>query len=261
MKKDNDPGLLNLYQELLQKYGDPTRVAYRMRMDSIFEETKDRDHEHLIIRSNSSSSSGPSDTQEQVLLATPENIVLLQTAKNMDQDLITVDSDEENEFFDCLDSDDEGQITNQDEMATQERQRRIEEYLQRAREWKPLDLHDDFRIKEGAHKDGGFPLDDAEVLAKYRQAIKDIVKQVGRTIFSGKFNLASVSFPIKCMSHHSILYCIATMNCHSPIYMNIAAQCTDPVERMKHVMVTSLSFVQPCHIFDKPLNPILGETF
>jgi len=30
---------------------------------------------------------------------------------------------------------------------------------------------------------------------------------------------------------------------------------------MKHVMITSVSFVEPCHIFDKPLNPILGETF
>ena len=29
---------------------------------------------------------------------------------------------------------------------------------------------------------------------------------------------------------------------------------------MKLVMTTSLSFLQPCHVFDKPLNPILGET-
>ena len=84
-------------------------------------------------------------------------------------------------------------------------------------------MHDDYRIKEGAAKDGGFPLDDAEILAKYRSAFKDVVKQIGRTLFSGKFNLASVSFPIKCMSHHSILYLIATMGKHSPIYMNAAA--------------------------------------
>ena len=122
-------------------------------------------------------------------------------------------------------------------------------------------MHDDYRIKEGAAKDGGFPLDDAEILAKYRSALKDVVKQVGRALFSGKFNLASVSFPIKCMSHHSILYLIATMGKHSPLYMNAAAQTSDPVERMKFVITTSLSFVQPSHIFDKPLNPILGETF
>ena len=35
---------------------------------------------------------------------------------------------------------------------------------------------------------------------------------------------------------------------------------TDPVERMKFVMTTTLSFLQPCHVFEKPLNPILGET-
>ena len=128
------------------------------------------------------------------------------------------------------------------------------------RGWKPIeDLKDDFR-HPSAHKDGGFPLDDAAVISKYRNAFKDIVKQLGRTIFSGKFNIGSVSFPIHCMSHRSILYLIATMSIHSPIYMTRAALATDPVERMKFIMVTSLSFLQPCHVFDKPLNPILGET-
>lgn len=42
--------------------------------------------------------------------------------------------------------------------------------------------------------------------------------------------------------------------------MTRAAMATDPVERMKFVLTTSLSFLQPCHVFDKPLNPILGET-
>lgn len=126
--------------------------------------------------------------------------------------------------------------------------------------WKPItDLNDDFRHPD-AHKDGGFPLNDAAVIGKYRSAFKDIVKQLGKTIFSGKFNIGSVSFPISCMSHQSILYLIATMSIHSPIFMTRAALQRDPVERMRMVMLTSLSFLQPCHIFDKPLNPILGET-
>ena len=62
------------------------------------------------------------------------------------------------------------------------------------------------------------------------------------------------------MSHQSILELISTMGMHAPIYLNAAALATDPVERMKYVMVTSLSFVYPCHTFEKPLNPILGET-
>lgn len=126
--------------------------------------------------------------------------------------------------------------------------------------WKPFhDLKDDFRHPD-AHKDGGFPLNDAAVIGKYRSAFKDIVKQLGRTIFSGKFNIGSVSFPISCMSHQSILYLIATMSVHSPIYMTRAAQATDPIERMKLVVTTTISFLQPCHVWDKPLNPILGET-
>ena len=35
----------------------------------------------------------------------------------------------------------------------------------------------------------------------------------------------------------------------------------DPVERMKHVMTGSVAFLYPCHTWDKPLNPILGETY
>ena len=111
------------------------------------------------------------------------------------------------------------------------------------------------------HKDGGFPLDDAEVLGRYRAAFKDIVKQIGRSIFSGKFNLGSVSFPIKCMSPESILYLISTMSLNTPLYLTRAALTNDPIERMKCVMTNSLSFAYTCHVFDKPLNPILGETY
>jgi len=42
--------------------------------------------------------------------------------------------------------------------------------------WKPhTNLKDDFRHPD-AHKDGGFPLNDAAVIGRYRSAFKDIVK-------------------------------------------------------------------------------------
>ena len=63
------------------------------------------------------------------------------------------------------------------------------------------------------------------------------------------------------MSDQSILYLIATMAIHAPIYMTRAALTTDPVERMKLVMVHNLSFFVKEKIFEKPLNPILGETY
>jgi hypothetical protein len=33
------------------------------------------------------------------------------------------------------------------------------------------------------------------------------------------------------------------------------------MERMKFVIAASIAFLYPCHTWDKPLNPILGETF
>lgn len=121
-------------------------------------------------------------------------------------------------------------------------------------------LTDDFRASD-AHKDGGFALDDQEVLTKYRSALKDLIKQVGRMIISGKFELYKVSFPIKCMSSKSILSAVAKLALHAPTYMNAAAQATDPVERMKNIMTFSISYCYSAHTFEKPLNPIIGETY
>ena len=46
-----------------------------------------------------------------------------------------------------------------------------------------------------------------------------------------------------------------------PIYYNYAASISDPVERLKVVMVSSISFIYCDKLFEKPLNPILGETY
>jgi hypothetical protein len=61
-------------------------------------------------------------------------------------------------------------------------------------------------VPEG-HKDGGFALTDAAIIAKYRGAMKHLVGEVGRSIFSGKFNLTSIPMPIKAMTAHSVLEC------------------------------------------------------
>jgi len=43
-------------------------------------------------------------------------------------------------------------------------------------------------------------------------------------------------------------------------YFRAAALESDPVQRMKLIMSASISFLEPCHTWAKPLNPILGET-
>ncbi len=59
----------------------------------------------------------------------------------------------------------------------------------------------------------------------------------------------------------SILEVISSLTCTAPTYLNAAAFAPNPVERMKFVMTASISFLYPTHHWDKPLNPVLGETF
>jgi hypothetical protein len=58
---------------------------------------------------------------------------------------------------------------------------------------------------------------------KHRSAGKEILKSVGKKILSGKFNLTTISFPIKCMCPASIMEIMATIAGVNPLYMNAAA--------------------------------------
>jgi hypothetical protein len=112
-----------------------------------------------------------------------------------------------------------------------------------------------------AYKDGGFALTDKAYISKFRSAGKDLIKQVGKQIITGKFNLTTVSLPIRVMDHKTVVEVVASVASIAPTFLNAAALATDPVERMKYVMVASVAFIGPAHTFDKPLNPILGETY
>jgi hypothetical protein len=121
--------------------------------------------------------------------------------------------------------------------------------------------NDDYRLEKDTHSNGGFALTDKNILAKYRSAGKDLIKQVGKQIITGKFNLTTVSLPIRVMDHKTVVELVASIACLGPAYLNAAALAEDPVERMKYVMLCSVAFIGNCHSFDKPLNPILGETY
>ena len=84
---------------------------------------------------------------------------------------------------------------------------------------------------------------------------------VGKKILSGQFDLTKISFPIKCMAPISTLELMPTLQSTMCIYLNKAAAIDDPVERMKLLMTHNMSFFYKEKIFEKPLNPILGETF
>lgn len=63
------------------------------------------------------------------------------------------------------------------------------------------------------------------------------------------------------MSKDSILQVIGSVAGPTSFYLNSAAISNDPIERMKYVIVASFSFLFCCHTWDKPLNPVLGETY
>jgi hypothetical protein len=67
------------------------------------------------------------------------------------------------------------------------------------------ELTDDFKSDAAYEKHGGFALRDKELLGRLRSSGTEVVKMVGKKIFSGKFNLTQISFPIKCMQPKSII--------------------------------------------------------
>jgi len=88
-----------------------------------------------------------------------------------------------------------------------------------------------------------------------------LIKQIGKKILTGDFNLTTVSFPIKCMLPWTILQTLARSYFQYPIYFNIASKQVDPLERFKLVVVATLSGFHKSSHFLKPMNPILGETY
>ena len=123
-----------------------------------------------------------------------------------------------------------------------------------------IDLNDDYRCPS-AYKNGGFALTDQAVINKFRSAFKNLIAQIGRQLIQGKFNLTKTSFPIKCMSQDTILQVIGSVASPCCPYFNAASKTSDPIERMKYVIVASFGYLYPCHTWDKPLNPIIGETY
>ena len=111
----------------------------------------------------------------------------------------------------------------------------------------PFNAQDDWR-REDTNSSGGFLLKDAELQSRLRSAGKEILKSVGKKVLSGSFNLTTISFPIKCMCKQSMLDSMATMGITFPFYLNKAAFAKDPVERLKFVMVSSVSFLSLIHI-------------
>ncbi|EGR28111.1 oxysterol binding, putative [Ichthyophthirius multifiliis] len=118
---------------------------------------------------------------------------------------------------------------------------------------------DDTRHELG-HKKGGRICGDMVMQGKLRSISKEVIKQIGRKILTGSLNLTKISFPIKAMIPKTALETAVHATCLFPFYLNKAAIESDPLERFKYVIVTTISSFYYTNTFLKPLNPVLGET-
>jgi hypothetical protein len=119
---------------------------------------------------------------------------------------------------------------------------------------------DEYRM-EHSHEKGGTACQDKKIVELYRNVGKDMIKQIGRKIISGNFNLTTISFPIRAMIPRSALEKCFMQTINFPLYINRATNTTDPIERMKLLMVATISNYIYANTFLKPLNPIVGETY
>ncbi len=108
---------------------------------------------------------------------------------------------------------------------------------------------------------GGIDYLDKDGTSNIRSIGWDIIKQIGKKIISGDFNLTTISIPIKVMIPLSFLQTMARAYFQYPIYLTIANQNPDPVEKLKYIITALISCFHKSSHFMKPLNPILGETY
>lgn len=132
---------------------------------------------------------------------------------------------------------------------------------EKVKTWTYSNLKDEYRPENANKSTGGIDLNNKEITSLIRSTGYEIIKQIGKKIISGDFNLTTVSFPIKVMLPLTILQTIAKSIFQFPLYLNLATLQADPLERFKFVITATLSCFHSSSHFLKPLNPILGETY
>lgn len=126
--------------------------------------------------------------------------------------------------------------------------------------WTYSTLKDEYRPEYANKSTGGIDYTDKKLVSMMRSSGYDIIKQIGKKIITGDFNLTTISFPIRVMLPMSILQSIGKSIFQFPIYLNLAANQIDPLERFKLLITGTISCFHANSDILKPLNPILGET-
>lgn len=124
---------------------------------------------------------------------------------------------------------------------------------------KTINYTDIYRHKE-ANPKGGINFDNKNAVSLLRSAAFDLLKQIGKKIITGNFNLTTISIPIKVMAPVTVLQSCAFSFFQLPYYMHLAKD-KNVVEKLKYIIVATISSFYCSCFFLKPLNPVLGETY
>lgn len=135
----------------------------------------------------------------------------------------------------------------------------FDSFLDELSKFKKTEFTDVYRAPE-ANKNGGIDFHDQEVTSFFRSSGIELVKQVGKKIISGDFNLTTISFPIKVMIPYTMLQSCGRSLFQIPYYMNMTHG-EDIVERLKLTITATISSFAYSGYFLKPMNPVIGETY
>ena len=107
--------------------------------------------------------------------------------------------------------------------------------------------------------DGALECTDQEALDKQKGVLSEVVKQLAINLMKG-LSISHISLPIKIFEPRSSIQRIVDFWSQGPNFLSLAAEATDPVERMKWTVSFGLASIYICSGQNKPFNPLLGET-
>ena len=88
---------------------------------------------------------------------------------------------------------------------------------------------------------GGIFVNDAQAVDDLRKVAKDILREIGRRIMFGKFDLSTLQLPISAFMPRSVVQHVAMMLSYAPKYYRFAASKKDPLQRFKLAMAASIA--------------------
>ena len=103
----------------------------------------------------------------------------------------------------------------------------------------------------------GLILTDINISKKYKGLVGDMMSSVFSSIFTKK----PISLPVKIFEPKSNLQRMTEYWSFAPIFLTLASNERDNIEKLKYVICYSVAGLYTCSKQLKPFNPLLGETF